>query len=101
MRGGAPLHQVTALPAPEAATIVMACGVAPLHRARMSDALRGRAVVRVVDRFSDLVLALNASVEHIDAIVLGACDVNGVDAVSAARAIAIVRPRTAIISYCQ
>jgi AraC-like DNA-binding protein len=98
MRRGGALHHVT--PTPSRDAIVVACGVVPVQRARISEALRGRAVVRIVGRFSELMRTIEATIEHIDVVVLGSHEDEGMDAVSATRAIAAARPRTAIIAYC-
>src|SRR4249919_3676440 len=60
MRGELGLQRVTASPAP--ATTVMVCGVSPVQRARLADALRGRAVLREADRFLHLTHALRSTV---------------------------------------
>jgi len=99
MRGAFGLQRVTTHPAP--ATTVMVCGISPVQRARLADALRGRAVLRDADKFLHLTHALRSTVEHVDAIVLGARDATGADAAATVRIIAADRPRTAIIAYCQ
>lgn len=99
MRGALGLQRVTASSAP--ATTVMVCGVTPVQRARLADALRGRAVLREADRFLHLTHALRSTIEHVDAIVLGTRDATGADAAATVRVIAADRPRTAIIAYCQ
>src|SRR4051812_23655082 len=95
MRGEGGLHSVTQ---PVARTVV-ACAITPIQRARLSDALRNRAELRLTDSFVELARVLRESVDPIDAVVLSVRDAGGGDALATVRDVATHRPRTAIVMY--
>jgi AraC-like DNA-binding protein len=78
---------------------VVACAVTPVQRTRLVDALRGRAALTFYATFAALSDQLRLP-EPMDAVVLPACDVAGLDATRIVREIATGRPRTAIVVWC-
>lgn len=83
------------------ATVVVACVFTPQRRARLTDALRGKADLRFTDSFDQLTQSLRSTIESVDAVVVSARDLAGVSAVRAIRLVIAERPRTAIVAYCQ
>jgi AraC-like DNA-binding protein len=90
---------------PHAAEIlgsVVACGLDQQQRVRVTDAFRSRALLRFIDVVDDLTTALRATLADVDIVILPAVDRDGhagtVERV--VRALALDRPRVAIVAYC-
>jgi AraC-like DNA-binding protein len=81
---------------------VVACGLDQQQRARVLDAFRARVDLRFVDSVAEITTLLRSTVDDIDVIVLPAVDRLGsagsIERV--VRAIAVERPRVAIVAYC-
>ena len=80
---------------------VVACALTPHQRARLSDALRGRAHVHDIDSFAELNQWLRSTVESVDLVLLSPVDREGNDPARAIRQLASDRPRVAIVAFCQ
>lgn len=88
------------VPASADASTVVACAVTPTQRGRLIDALRGRVTLRFVATFAELSETLKQSTDPVDAVVLPARDADGQDASRIVREVAVGRPRTAIVVWC-
>lgn len=97
MRREGPLQHV---PIPDDWSTVVACAVTPTQRSRLIDALRGRAALRFCPTYADLSELLTQTTDSIDTVVLPARDADGRDAGRIVREIAVGRPRTAIVVWC-
>src|SRR5690348_6872588 len=97
MRRDAALQRV---PNSADSSTVVACAVTSAQRSRLIDALRGRATLRFVATFTELSETLKQSTDAIDAVVLPAREADGQDASRIVREVALGRPRTAIIVWC-
>ena len=80
---------------------VVICSPSAQQRARFMDALRGRASVEFVSSLEELAQATRTNSKAIDVVVVPSQDASGEDSSRAIRAIAIERPRTAIVGYCR
>ena len=99
MRSAGGLQSVPSA-APHAVTVI-ACAIAVHQRARLSDATRGRANLRLVESFDQLRRALRSTIDDADVIVLPPRDATGSEAVQLIRELVTERPRVAIVAYCQ
>jgi AraC-like DNA-binding protein len=70
------------------------------QRARLVDATRGRAELRVVESFDQLRRALRSTIDDVDVVVLPPRDSAGSDAVHLIRELVVERPRVALVAYC-
>lgn len=80
---------------------VVACAISIQQRARLVDATRDRARLRVVESFDQIRRALRSAIEDVDIVVLPPSDASGADAVQLVRELVAERPRVAIVAYCQ
>lgn len=80
---------------------VVACGLHRYLRARLIDALRGRAELLFVDSLDDLIGALRRSADVADVVIVPPPDIAGPDAEDAVRQIVREHRRTAIVACCQ
>jgi AraC-like DNA-binding protein len=99
-REGALQHVPLPLALPSDLPAVLACAVTSVQRSRLIDALRGRATLGYCATFAELSTVLHHSTDPIDVIVLPACDAAGQDASRIVREIAVGRPRTATVVWC-
>ncbi len=83
-----------------ASRTVIACALLPRDRARIVDAIRGRATLESVDNFTALRALLRARLQPVDCIVLAMRDSTGSDALDTVREIVAHRARVAIVAYC-
>lgn len=81
---------------------VVACGLDPQQCARVLDAFRARASVRLIDALADVIASLRATTEAVDVLILPAIDRQGYAGTveRVVRQIVAERPRVAIIAYC-
>src|SRR3954470_19480560 len=80
---------------------VLACATSAQQQGRFRDALAGRARLRFVSSFADVIEAIDSSSETVDVIIVPSHDGGLEDAVRTVRSIAIARPRTAIVGCCR
>jgi len=83
----------------ERSRFVVACGILPAQRARLVDALRGRAAIRIADSFGDLDRLLLSQIDPVDCVVLPFHDPSGADATRTVRRLVKSWPRVAIVAY--
>jgi methylphosphotriester-DNA--protein-cysteine methyltransferase len=79
---------------------VIVCALSPRERARITDAVRGRASLQTIDTFDSLRRVLRTSIEMIECVVLPYRDATGQDSIATIREIVVGRPRVAVVAYC-
>ena len=99
MRSAGGLQSVPSA-APHDVTVI-ACAISVQQRARLADATRGRANLRMLDSFDQLRRSLRSTIDDVDIVVARGARPVGSDAVQLMRELVAERPRVAIVAYCQ
>jgi AraC-like DNA-binding protein len=85
----------------ERTPIVVACCIDRSHHARLIDALRGRAEIRLAANFGQLTAILKSTIDAIDVVVVPGSAAQEEESLSIIRRVVADRPTTAIVGYCQ